>query len=78
MVEGSISYTLVRRVAAEKGVDPTSLRPLYEVIDTDALDALFEESSTARLRDGYVGFSYEGYAVRIGHDGSVSLAPASE
>lgn len=78
MAEGSISHSLVRRVAAEKGVEPTVLTPLYQVIDTDALDALFDGSDGAILRDGHVAFTYEGYTVRVDHDHSISLEPSGD
>ncbi|WP_424019989.1 HalOD1 output domain-containing protein (plasmid) [Halorientalis pallida] len=73
MVDGSISYALVRKVAAEKGVDPAALTPLHEVIDPDALEAMFDDADGSTLRNGQVTFNYEGFTVEIDHERSVSL-----
>lgn len=75
MTDGPISYTLVRKVATEKGVEPEALMPLHDVIDPDALEAMFDDADGSTLRDGHISFSYEGYIVRIDDDGSVSLTP---
>lgn len=39
----STGAAVVRAVADAKGVDPLDLDPLYDVIDGDALDAMFAE-----------------------------------
>ncbi|WP_336003515.1 HalOD1 output domain-containing protein [Halorientalis halophila] len=74
MAEGSISYALVRKVAAEKSVDPEVLTPLHDVIDPDALESLFDDSDGSMLRDGYIVFSYEGFTVRVDHDREITLS----
>ena len=70
-----ISLRVVRGVAAREGVDPLELEPpLHEVIDTDALDALFrstDESATA------VEFTYRGHRVCVDGTGEIELTTAS-
>jgi len=77
MADESISYTLVREVAAEKGVDPETLVPLHDVIDPDALESMFDDADGSMLRNGHLSFNYEGFSVRVDDDGSVSLTSAS-
>ena len=63
----SVTYAIVRAVAERSGVDPLELRPLYEVVNTEALEALF----TADV--GSLTFPYEGYLVTVDADGSVRV-----
>ena len=56
-------------VAQAKGVDVLDLEPLFETIDSEALNALLVNAD----RDVEVAFEYEGYAVRIRGDGEISL-----
>ena len=76
MAEGSISYALVQKVAAEKDVDPEVLDPLHDVIDPDALESMFDDADGSKLRDGYVTFNYEGLTVRIDQDRTISIREA--
>ena len=55
------SFRVVRAVAATTGRDCEELRPLYDVVDPDALDELIS-GSAADLR---VEFRYEGCHVRV-------------
>ena len=77
------SYRVVDAVARELGESPTTLSPpLHDVIDTDALNALFESRSS---RDDYplqIGFEYQGYDVSVIGNGDeeivVRVAPTAE
>jgi hypothetical protein len=65
------SHSVVEAVAEVTNTDPTQLRPLYEVIDTDALDDLitgdFKRIQTPdELR---IAFQYEGCDVAVYADG---------
>lgn len=51
------STAVVEAVARATGRDPTTLDPLYEAIDPDALDRLIR-SSADRSGDATVRFSY--------------------
>lgn len=71
----SLSHAVVEAVAEAEGVDPVALRtPLYEAIDPDALDAVFEPADESAPLDGRVSFEYYGYTVAVGSDGAVTLA----
>lgn len=67
-----VSTRIAREVAAREGVDPTSLTPrLGEVVDPDAIDALFTTGGV----DGRLEFSYCGYRVAVRSEGGVSVEP---
>lgn len=67
------SASIVRAVAAVRGTDPTTMRPLYEVVDTNAVDRLFDRGP--RARPERLSVHYEGCAVTIYGDGQVVVAP---
>lgn len=77
--EGSrtVSTAVVEAVAAEAGVDPRDLTPqLYDVVDPDALDTLFESVAEETSRaNGSVVFPYAGYQVTVAADGAVDVDP---
>lgn len=60
------SVSVVEAVAAETGADPASLAPLYDVVDPDALDGLFEPGAS-----GSVEFEFCGHDVAVHADGRV-------
>ena len=69
----STSTAVVSAVADAKGVDPLDLEPLYEVVDGDALDAMFaghDGSSSLELR-----FSMAGCEVVVRGEADVSVTP---
>lgn len=54
-----LSETVVMAVAHAKGRAPTDLPPLHDVIDPDALDALFADTLDGRTRSGgHLTFEY--------------------
>ena len=68
---GPLSTAVVEAVAEEMGTDPKHLpETLHEVIDPDALDALFEGRNSS---DGVVMFSYCGYSVTVTASDEVSF-----
>lgn len=68
-----VTTTVVEAIAEAKGCDPTELEELHRAIDTDALDALFDEGTPGHLRDGQLSFVYSGFEVTITSDGAVNL-----
>lgn len=60
------SETVIWAVSEAENVDPTNLRSLNEVVDPDALDTLFSESSACS-----VTFEYQGYTVTVREDDEV-------
>lgn len=70
-----ISTIVIRGVATLKGVRPTDIEPLHDVIDPDALNALFqpvsEELSEHRAS---VSFPLEDYKVTVYAEGEIVIA----
>lgn len=70
----SLTATIVDEVSDREGVDPTALPPLHDVIDPDALTAVFAPTSSGSSRtDGRVEFTYCGYQVVAHSDGRVQI-----
>ena len=66
---GSVVDEITAGVASLENTTPDNLRPLYEVIDTEALESLFRETR------GQVTFEYLEYEVTVTHDYSVEISP---
>lgn len=56
---------VVYAVANADGVDPIDLAPLYDTIDPEALDALFDDGG-----EGTITFTYAGHEVEVTADGA--------
>lgn len=70
--EGELSGTVIEAVAAAEGVDPTDCDlELYEAVDLEALDMLFER----RSRDGRWRFEFSigDHLVVVEGDGTVTI-----
>lgn len=69
-VEEPPSERVIRAVSDRKGIDPTALQPpLYDAINPEALDSLFETRDT----DGRVEFHWLGYRIVVFSSGSVRV-----
>lgn len=63
---GTASTAVVLAVAAADDDDPTAMEPLYDVVDPDALNALFDRPNAPRARvDARFAFEYRGYRVAL-------------
>ncbi|WP_342027625.1 HalOD1 output domain-containing protein [Natronobacterium texcoconense] len=72
-----MSITVVEEIARREGVDPVDLTPpLHDVVDTDALDALFH---TSGLEDANgnptLEFSYHGYRICVDGPEAIDVTP---
>ncbi|UPV99138.1 hypothetical protein M0R88_11435 [Halorussus gelatinilyticus] len=76
-----ITSAVTEAVAAVTGTDPRELRPLYEVVEPDALERILGPRSATGAEttcDCRVVFSYEGCSVHIGSDGRVVVRPSED
>lgn len=74
MNSDSLTETIVLSLSDVKGVDPLDLPPLYDAIDTDALEQLF-----ARDEDGIeVTFVVAGCEVTVRGGDDVTVTPTTE
>ena len=74
---GNVSETVVTAVAEAKGVDVLDLDPLYDTVDPDALDRLFDSSGASTPASMELSFSMAGCQVLVRGDGEVVVSPAS-
>ena len=75
----SLSFEVINAVAEREGVDPMEIEPpeyeaLYDVVNPEALDALFapREDGTPR-GTGRVEFVFCGYRIAVTSDGEVDV-----
>lgn len=59
------SLAVIETVAAVSGTDPIELPPLYDVINPDALNALFEPHDRRTGSGLRVEFSYNGFDIVV-------------
>lgn len=72
----SVSMAVVRAVSAVEGREPCSLRPLAYVLDTDALDTIFETRANGQPRaGGSLSFIYSGCRVSIDNGEYLTIEP---
>lgn len=65
-----LSRQVLDAIAEEEGTDPLSFEtPLFEVVDPDALNALFPHAGV----DGTIEFAYRGHRVTVHSDGRIEL-----
>lgn len=67
-----IISSIVEAVAWVKGIDPTELEPLYNVVDTAALEEMYRSPPEKRAT---VTFPYGGCTVRITPDPTITVQP---
>ncbi|RQG95218.1 HalOD1 output domain-containing protein [Natrarchaeobius chitinivorans] len=74
----SLAETIVSTVAALSETEPAEMERLYDRIDPDSLEAIFEPTSgTANRNAGTVSFRLEGYTITVHGSGSVVVTKES-
>jgi hypothetical protein len=74
----SPSEKVVTKLAAAKGIDPTEVEPLFNSLDPDALDIIFENLAQGPDREqGKVEFTHAGHSITVRADGSVAIDKSS-
>ncbi len=75
-----LSIAVIEAVAEFEGISPTDVRPvLYELVDPDALDALFGPTRCGTPRaEGHVAFDYSEHDVTVYSDGRVEIEGIGE
>ena len=69
-----LSVAVIEAVASVSGRDPTEIEPMYEYVDPDALDALFE-SGERRTAGSTVSFPVADHLVVAHSDGEIAVYP---
>ncbi|NGM70023.1 hypothetical protein G6M89_13580 [Natronolimnobius sp. AArcel1] len=60
-----LSVAVITAVADRQERDPIDLPPLYDAINPDALDAVFESTRANGERRGHLSFTYAGHEIYI-------------
>lgn len=72
--EQPISRIIVETIAEAKGVAPAELDPrLYDVIEPEALNELFQHQEDGPATVGFVSFTFHGYTVTVHSDATVEI-----
>lgn len=71
----SLTLAVIEAVAAASDTPPENLPPLYDVIDTEALERSFTPKHDGTARSGCVRFEYYDHVVRIRDGQSVTVHP---
>lgn len=74
----SVSIDVIETVAASRNEDPTTLPPLHEHVNPEALDSLFRQTPNGGERTGEISFRYYGFLVTVRYDGETTIDLASE
>ena len=69
----SPSHEVVRAIAAVKGAEPTGVDPLYNYIDPEALDAMFDGTPGTNERDVRVSFRVDDLEVEVSGDRRITV-----
>jgi len=77
--ESVVSERVVMAVSEARDTDPLELPPLYDVVDPDALDALFASGAgESQAGPGNVTFVFDGCEVIVHSDGEVDVTAPGE
>jgi len=71
----SPSREVVQAIAAVKGVEPTGVDPLYDHIDPEALDAMFDGTTGTSEHDARVSFRVDDLRIEVSEDRRVTVRP---
>lgn len=71
----AVAMAVVDTVSSVTDQEPTEMRPLAEIIDSEALDMLFTSWDGAGNAENFVQFEYEGCLVKIDGTGEVTATP---
>lgn len=70
-----MAVRVVEAIADARDVDPTEVEtPLYEAVDTDALNRVFRSTDSETLT---LEFEYEGAAISVHGDGRIDVDDAT-
>ncbi len=73
----SPSEVIIEALAEAAGSDPVELPPLYEFVDPDALDALFDRHDGAEDAEALISFKVDTWNVFVRADGRIRVCDAT-
>ncbi|WP_178915566.1 HalOD1 output domain-containing protein [Natronomonas gomsonensis] len=76
--DSSATEAIISALAEAVGVEPTNLPPLFDYVDPDALNALFEPSDSATNGDTLLSFQVDTWNVFVRSDGRIRVCDATQ
>ena len=76
VVEAIASFANRDPTVTDNNGEDTGLQPLYETIDPDALDSLFQTPQGESSADGMIKFDHCGYEITVKSNGIVIVKDA--
>lgn len=73
---GSPVEAVVDALARAAGTEPTNLKPLYDAVDTEALNQLFADREMASDANAVLCFQFETWNVFVRDDGRIRVCDA--
>jgi len=73
--DGEPSRCVIETVAAATGTEPLDMEPLYDTVDPEYLDRVFEPRSGCSPSDGRITFRFQGCDVSVDTDGWTVVSP---
>lgn len=76
----SLSTVVVKAVSAVSGTPPTELGSLYETVDPEAIDTVYEtiDDFPHHDKEGYLTFTFGDCDVTVHWTGTISIRPSEE
>ncbi|WP_135533459.1 HalOD1 output domain-containing protein [Halostella pelagica] len=69
----SVTESVLHAIADELDADLLDLEPLHDAVDPDALETIFDDTSSTSRNTGSVTFESNGCAVTVAANGSVTV-----
>ncbi|MFC7020687.1 MULTISPECIES: HalOD1 output domain-containing protein [Haloarcula] len=70
--------TIIKALADAADVEPVDLPPIYEYVDPEALDALFERRGGGTDNDTILSFQVDSWNVFVHSDGRIRICDAKQ
>lgn len=74
----TLSMTIVEAVAEAEGVHPTDLPPMYEIVDSDAVDRLFANYEEGTESEAVLSFTHDHWNIFVRGDGEIRVCDAMQ
>ena len=69
---------VIEAIAAAEGTDPSELPPLYEAVDPDALERLFDRRGGSGEASAVFSFEFETWNVFVAADGRIRVCDRTQ
>lgn len=72
------STTIIQAVAKAEGIHPTKLPPIYEIVDSDAVNRLFENYEKTMESEAVLSFTHDHWNIFVRGDGEIRVCDATQ